>query len=151
MYEYKHAVCHNTFIYTFYIQKTWWWQHWGTCTADCHFHPALCTADCLLNFAFALALHCWWNWMLVALFLLVPWLYNLLALGGSIDQHWVGGIYGVVCWSSSVQTHFSECCTHWYDVKVQCASAEKFECECWKVWMCTVNRIFGVVFHSRVH
>ena len=37
------------------------------------------------------------------------------------------------------------------DVKVQCASAEKFECECWKVWMCTVNRIFGVVFHSRVH
>ena len=42
---------HNTLL-SFYI--TWWWQHWGTCTADCHFHPALCTADCLLNFAFAL-------------------------------------------------------------------------------------------------
>ena len=146
MYEYKHAVCHNTFIYTFYIQKTWWWQHWGTCTADCHFHLALCTSDCLLNFAFALALHCWWNWMLVALFLLVPWLYNLLALGGSIEwgeyMGWCAGAH------QCKRTFLNVVHT---DVKVQCASAEKFECECWKVWMCTVNRIFGVVFHSRVH
>ena len=73
-------------------------------------HFALLTACWTLHLHFDL--HCWWNWMLVALFLLASWLYNELALGASIDQHWVGEYMGGVLELISANTLFYlKCCT----------------------------------------
>ena len=125
---------HNTLLYTFYIHITWWWQHWGTCTADCHFHPALCTADCLLNFAFAL-----WTALLMKLNVGCTISLGPLALQFTCTwwKHWSalsgGNIWGGVLELISANALFWmlytlmwKCNVH--QLKSLNVNAEKFEC-----------------------